>query len=602
MLETIDYVHGGSFVRTQLRIVTDYPILPRACLPQLVAVLAAAQRKAVLAAVTTGTAFGLSAPEAQVTDLFVSERSSASGNVERYRGMHSNEYLYRCGSGQSTEETWVIAANHNETAWSRCQGRVWLDLDSARARTDATDRSAEVGGIFFDLSVGQCGEDLAKIRSYRANADLGEEVIKFSQYVSSLHIACRLVWGFGSFSVVGRGERSSMVELAPGVQTVELLGHVVVRAGESLTIRGDASSPVSLSLGQWQFQVEAGGSLELLGVAVVDASGSSAMAIWGEVTATNCTFARCVSGPNLLMRYAEGATLEGSEEHPPVHGVYLSASGAVAFVALSSAAFTARGCTFADNKVRGSRLANAGGGISMLGGRVVLSGGTSMRNNVAERGGLVARGGAINCIYAHLDVNDVEFTDNEANGGNVLGIASDAHVGRAVDVPSQTVRGGAIDLANCRGTISSSLFKGNKVRDASLRAVAGALAVGEATAFEVRTCSFVGNEAARGAQITSGGAVRVDFGGLLRLAETSFEGNSVTSVALAFGGAVYAEGSLILEGGVVFRANTASGDVQAGGGAVAMQAATSSLNASGLPGPTFVGNTVRLACATRSTI
>ena len=124
--------------------------------------------------------------------------------------------------------------------------------------------------------------------------------------------------------------------------------------------------------------------------------------------------------------------------------------------------------------------------------------------------------------------------------------------------------------------------------------------MGEGTVLEVRGCSFVGNVAARGAQLTLGGAVLVGDGGELRVVDTTFEGNSLTSLSQAFGGAIHTEGSLVLEGGVVFRANSVSGDVKGGGGAIAVQTATSSLNASCLPGPVFVGNVVRLrACAVR---
>ena len=135
-------MHGAGFVGTKLRIVPDYPILPRACMPQLAAVLASAQRRAVAAALRSGAVFGLDAPEASVTDLFVPARGSVHGRIEYYRSVNRNEYLYRCGSEQMAEETWVITANLDLDAWSRCEGRVWLDLDSARARTDKVDRSA----------------------------------------------------------------------------------------------------------------------------------------------------------------------------------------------------------------------------------------------------------------------------------------------------------------------------------------------------------------------------------------------------------------------------------------------------------------------------
>ena len=71
MLATIEFVHGAGFVGTQLRIQTDYPILPRECVPQLAAVLATAKQKAVLASMESRAAFGLQVSEADVTDLFL---------------------------------------------------------------------------------------------------------------------------------------------------------------------------------------------------------------------------------------------------------------------------------------------------------------------------------------------------------------------------------------------------------------------------------------------------------------------------------------------------------------------------------------------------
>ena len=168
LLETIDYAHGAGFVKSQLRLFTDYPILARHCVPQLAAVLAAAQHTAVAAALSLGVAFGLSAPDAAVADLFLPAQGGMHSQAPWYRGLNRNEYLYRCGGNQTAEETWVVTKSRDEDAWSRCEGRVWIDLGSARARTDATDRLSAVGGVFFDLSLRQCGEEFARIQSHNS--------------------------------------------------------------------------------------------------------------------------------------------------------------------------------------------------------------------------------------------------------------------------------------------------------------------------------------------------------------------------------------------------------------------------------------------------
>jgi hypothetical protein len=607
-VETIEYTHGAGFVKSQLRLFTDYPILPRLCVPQLAAVLAAAQHTAVTAALSVGVAFGLSAPDAAVADLFLPAQGGMHSQAPWYRGLNRNEYLYRCGGNQTAEETWVVTGSRDEDAWSRCEGRVWIDLDSARARTDATDRLSAVGGVFFDLSLRQCGEEFARIQIHSANtesvpdgADRSEQdrslgLMAFPPGVPSAHVACSLVWRLGPLSTIQGDGRSTTVLLPAG--TIQLLGNIVVRAGESLKMQGDGALQASLALGRWQLVVEAGGRLELLGLAVVDAVGSSAMVVFGEVMATNCTFSRCVSGPNLLLRFAEDVSLEGSDEHPPVQGAYVSSVGAVAFVVLSPAKFTAHGCTFSENRASGARLVNAGAAIGTLGGSLVLCSGTIMRDNVAEGGAMFSRGGAIYSTYSQIDISDVMFVGNEANGGSD---GTDAvNVRRDTNWLTQMARGGAADLNNCRVTISSTTFKQNRAQDASVRAAGGALAVGEGSVVAATRCWFDRNEALRGGQITNGGALRIDSGGSFRAVDTNFDGNAVDAPAEGFGGAIVTEGSLVLGGGVVFRANVVYGDVRAAGGAIAVLSTTASFNASEIPGPVFVGNAVRLAPRTAS--
>ena len=104
---------------------------------------------------------------------------------------------------------------------------------------------------------------------------------------------------------------------------------------------------------------------------------------------------------------------------------------------------------------------------------------------------------------------------------------------------------------------------------------------------------FLRNEAVLGAQLTRGGAIDAYAGVVLFVSETTFDGNSAAGSSESSGGAIHSEGGLILEGGLVFRANVAAGDIKAKGGAIALVDASASLNATYLPGPVFVGNTVR---------
>jgi predicted outer membrane repeat protein len=578
-------------------------------------VLATAQQKAVLAAMDLRAAFGVQAPEADVTDLFLPDEGTLQGELEVqwYRGKDQNEYLYRCWS--TAKETLAIATTHDEDAWSRCEGRVWIDLNSGRARTNATDQLSAVGGSFFELSIGRCSEEFATIRSEvgdaaRVQSDMNSAheldpsrqspmVLTFLEGASAEHVACKLVWLFGPFSVLGREGRSSTVRLPSGLMApIELLDHILVRPGESLRIEADPTSPTMLELGRWQLQVAAGARLELHGVGIVDAVGASAMVTYGEVTATNCTFARCVGGVDLILRFAEGSTPEGSDEHPPVHGVFAMSIGAAVLTIFSKARFRASGCVFLENIASGARVVNAGGAIGSMGGQCALSAGTILRGNVAESGVLAARGAAIySGSYSRWDIRDAQFIGNWARGASIGADATlcTASVSKGTLCALYT-RGGAIDFTtNSDATISSTLFKENRARGASIRAQGGALAMMEGSTIRLTSCSFLRNEAVLGAQLTRGGAIDAYAGVALRVSFTTFDGNTATGSSESSGGAIHSESLLILEGGLVFRANAAAGDIKAKGGAIALLDASASLNATCLPGPVFVGNTVRHA-------
>jgi hypothetical protein len=124
---------------------------------------------------------------------------------------------------------------------------------------------------------------------------------------------------------------------------------------------------------------------------------------------------------------------------------------------------------------------------------------------------------------------------------------------------------------------------------------AGALDLGPGTAIEVKRSSFIRNEAINGARSTSGGAIGVQQGAFLRVSETTFQGNSVTSLGDSFGGAIVVDGSLEMGDGVALRTNVVFGYARAVGGAISVTLGAS-LNSSGSSGPEFVGNKVWHAC------
>ena len=596
LLETIEHVGGAGFVARQLKVLTDYPIRPRACLPELANALAAAQAEAVRANVESRSPLGLSALDADVAEIFIPvPTGSRDGAFVAYRGMHLGEYLYRCSQGPG--ETWAIVAEQDPDAWSRCEGRLWIDLGSASIR-DATGR---LGGIFFGLGAEACSDDFAMAAA--GNPDAGassnadsqsESTLTFSEDASAAQVACGLFWRFGAFSPGGGQGRSVVVQLPSALREIPLFGDIIVRTREHLTLQ--AAPTVLLEVGQWQLQVDAGGRLDLLGVGLVDSVDSPAIAIHGEVTAANCTFARCAAGPGVLLRYAENLARPGSAESPPVHGAFFLASGGVAVLwTVPLAKFTASACVFSENIVRGGCQSEArGGAIFAMGGHIVLNDGTAMQSNVAE-GGVRATGGAITAIFTRVDINQAVFIGNEARG-----------MPDSASCPgtSVTAAGAMSIMDRPQGTISSVLstrFEANRARDASDKASGAAIQIEIGAILDVRGCMFVRNAALRGGRLTCGGAIRVADQGQLYLAETTFAENAVIGPSESSSGAIHTEGILVLLGGVSFDGNQVDGGVSSLGGALSVRpAGTGShcLNSSGLPGPMFRNNSVRASCAT----
>jgi hypothetical protein len=592
LLETLEYACGSGFVTRWLKVLTDYPILPRECLPKFANALAAAQAEAVRAYVERRVPFGLSAPDADIADIYIPLQRGA---FTTYRGMHQGEYLYRCSQGP--DERWAIAAENDPDAWSRCEGRLWIKLESARIiqLDSAIDR---LGGVFFDLSIAPCSDELAKAaadaphgaESRNGESQSGSASISFSEDSSALRVACSLRQRFGAFSPAGKQGRS-VVQLPSALQVIPLAGDIIIRAGEHLTLQ--ATPAVSLEVGQWQLRVEAGGKLELLGAGLVGSVGSSAMVVEGEVAAANCTFSRCTTDASVVMRYLESQVLRGSAEDPPIRGAMLIAGGGVATLWLSSGAkFAASACIFSDNMARGGCRAQASGGaVFAVGGNIEVNDGTVMRHNTVE-GAYAARGGAISAQFARVNILHVAFIGNEARGNSAADCARIA----------LNVEGGAVFFSNqALVNISSTHFEANRVSDARDGASGAAMSIGRLVCVDVRGSLFARNAAVGGGRTTSGGAIQVTRDGRIDVAGTAFEENSATGSSASAGGAMHMEGSVALRAGVDFRGNFVEGELSSAGGALSVYS-PGEVKSSGLPGPIFANNSVPNGCSKASVV
>jgi hypothetical protein len=207
---------------------------------------------------------------AGMRDLFLPSATERMHGAPVYFGMSSSEYLYRCASqAGSAQETWAFSASAADAAAAaRCDGRLWVDVHASRARTD--DAATGAGVRVEPLSL-VCRDFLASAPS-RASALAADasavwsaaESVAFRNGTVPEQVACVLLWRFGPYSAPVVEEPPPVTVQLPAA-AITLVGDVVVRARQSLTIKGaDAGS--SLVMGQWHIRVEQGGVLELVHV------------------------------------------------------------------------------------------------------------------------------------------------------------------------------------------------------------------------------------------------------------------------------------------------------------------------------------------------
>ena len=588
ILEAIEGACGEGCMKTALHISTDYPIIPRrSCFPELVRAIASAQAKAVRATMGAAAPFGLTTgPDAGATDLFVAAGETMHGSAV-YRGIHRGEWLILCDrhDGPGEEELWVISTVEDRRAWDQCEGRLWIGLETAQAHTDALTRSGDAGGVHFELGMDECADVLATEASRlepiftdlgganrRAESSSEGTLLAFTEAASATQVQCTLLRLFGAHSA---SVSPTTVRLPSRIDKVVLAGDLVVHAGTSLRLEGEATT--TLIVGTKQLRIERKGQLELVGLTIADSVGSSALVSHGgQVVVRNTTFARCETRTNTFFRGQESAVPQGSEANPPLRGAMLGAFGGAMMVFWSEARLAVSGSTFINNTARGARVTNQGGAIFCLGGLVSVDAGTVLQQNLAECGTAISTGGAMRVMCSALRVADTEFVRNTVARG-------------------ERSRGGALSISNTvRGTaqVLSTTFDDNRAVDGRASASGGAIAMSPEASLELRSVRLLRNQALRGAQQTGGGAIWLDSASQLVVAETVLEGN-VAQGAQSFAGAILVEGasSLTLKAGVVMRSNVASGTAGASGGAIFIRS-FSALDAK--DATRFTGNVVRV--------
>jgi hypothetical protein len=387
--------------------------------------------------------------KALVSELFVALGDHASGTTVYY-GIVSGEWFYRCSSSDSSAEIWAISEVHDAGTLARCDGRLWFDLASGRARSDFTDHTKTVG-FWLDLRVDNCGPQLTTVESRQsvlvaetATDNSSEEQLVFFAGVSAQQVACTLLWRLGSFR---NSSRAATVYLPTDVD-VTLVGDVVVRSGELIKLVAPEGQGASLILGQHRVQVESGGRLILERVRFMDSNGSTAVFSEGVVTATNCSFIRCRTGTNIIARFTESFAQKKG-------GACMMAIGGAVVSTYAGAEFNATDSFFSSNSAQDASDANWAGAIAAVGSLLVLQRST-LQDNVAEGGDFAALAGAIIVLVgATLDMSDCVVVRNAARQPPAA-----VHGNADESIPSQSL-GGAIGLNAAVGRISSTLIADN---------------------------------------------------------------------------------------------------------------------------------------------
>jgi hypothetical protein len=330
ILETIEYVFGEGAVRDHVHIFTDFRPDPLPCLPHLAAVLATNQAAAVAQGLRAGLPFGLTAaPHAAATDIFVPTAEIING-WRVFRGLNRGEWLHRCSDSVGVgAEMWSLSPTWDRTAG--CEGRLWLAVATSRLQHGPEDRARDVGGVHFDFELRWCSEALVEALSRaespvaNAAADAAEQLVTWAEGTSSLRVGCDLLLQFGAHSA-GRRMRPlrTRVQFPEGVDAVEVFTDLVVQQGETVVLVSSGPALTTMSIGRRHLRVDAGGSLSLVRLALVDSTGSSAVYSEGELHAVNSTFARCVTAANAVFKFAEQLVpLQPASSESPAAGAFV---------------------------------------------------------------------------------------------------------------------------------------------------------------------------------------------------------------------------------------------------------------------------------------
>ena len=463
ILETVEFVFGVGSVKSYLQILVDYPVQPRETVAPLAVALRLAHVQAAIAAMQSELPIGLttaascipesdtdlnkepsiasstcSAGEASLaaTDLYVPVPSVERFNgYAVYKGLNHAQWLYSCPS-VATVAMWAITPVYDRAQWSHCVGIIRIDLATLQAQFQyGLGAETPMSSVHFDADLAQCSQVLstearrlaamqppmpgAESRDREGGSE-ESEVLEFLGSASALEISCTLLWKLGPHSATIR-KRSTIVRIPARTDSIELIGDITVRAGESLRIEGegDPLRPI-MTIDSRQLRVEKGGSLELVRLCIEGSTGGSAIFSEGSVVISNCTVRRCVVTSNVVGRFAEGSARpkDGLSAESAPRPAFFGSAGGVVLMAYSGASLSVMDSSFEENSAKEGMQINWAGCVCALGGLIAL-GSSEMVGNTAAGGLLIAGGGAIVGLFASIEINESSLVANMACGGEI---------------------------------------------------------------------------------------------------------------------------------------------------------------------------------------
>ena len=164
ILATIGHVCGNGCIEARMHISTErFPadrLHLHPCLPELAMRIIADQSEKLAATVAAAVPFSLVAAATSASplanDLYVPTGKIQHG-LAVYRGTDTGRYAFACDPALLGGR-WALSSTDDETAWSRCDGELWLDIQSNRlstanptsADTEASDKDRQYSSAYAE--------------------------------------------------------------------------------------------------------------------------------------------------------------------------------------------------------------------------------------------------------------------------------------------------------------------------------------------------------------------------------------------------------------------------------------------------------------------